>query len=85
MTPLPRRALVAGALVLSLALPAASALGAPPESSGVSSFIVVTRPGVDPAGVSRDWSRSFSARVSFVYTHALSGFAATLPDALVAR
>ncbi|HET7482474.1 MAG TPA: S8 family serine peptidase, partial [Actinomycetota bacterium] len=47
--------------------------------------IVVTRPGVDPAGVSRDWSRSFSARVSFVYTHALSGFAATLPDALVAR
>jgi aqualysin 1 len=48
-------------------------------------FIVTLRDSVaDPAAVARSHSASFGARVTHVYSHALKGYSATLPEALLA-
>ena len=60
------------------ASPAAAAPVAPPASpqgAERASFIVTLRPGADAAATAAEW-RGRGAEISYVYSHALSGFAA---------
>jgi subtilisin family serine protease len=68
---------LAGLLTLiALALPASGA-AAPPDS-----YIVVLKDSVSsPGDVARDHARANGAQVSFVYGHALKGYAARIPAA----
>jgi subtilisin family serine protease len=47
-------------------------------------YIVTVEPGVSPAAAAEQ-ARDQGARVGFVYRHALRGYSATLPDALLRR
>ena len=67
---------------LALALVTQSAVARPALSLG--RYIVTLRDSVsDPAAVARSHAR-FGARITNVYSHALKGYSATLPQALVA-
>lgn len=75
-----RRIVVLFALALSIVTQAAVARPAPL----LGRYIVTLRDSVsDPAAVARSHAR-FGARITTVYSHALKGYAATLPQALVA-
>ena len=77
-----RRLIALSVLVLALVTQAASART--PLTLG--RYIVTLRDSVaDPAAVAREHSGLLGARVSHVYQHALKGYAATLPQALLAR
>lgn len=56
---------------------AAPAISAPPDTADV---IVVLRDGVDARSTAQDMARSHDARVGHVYEHALTGFAAEVPQ-----
>jgi len=76
-----RRIVVLVALALALVTQAAVARPAP----SFGRYIVTLRDSVsDPAAVAHAHSVRFGARVSHVYSHALKGYSATLPEALVA-
>ena len=62
------------ALVLVGIAPADQAAAAP-----ATAVIVVLRDGADPYTVANDHARDHAADVSFVYAHALSGYAAHVP------
>ena len=77
-----RRLIALSVLVLALMTQAAAA--DTPLTLG--RYIVTLRDSVaDPAAVAREHSGLLGARVSHVYRHALKGYAATLPQALLAR
>ena len=60
---------------LAIALvPAATAGGAAP-----SGYIVVLKGGTNPTAVAAEQAQRLGLTVSFVYTHALSGYAALVP------
>ncbi|MDQ4065687.1 MAG: S8 family serine peptidase [Actinomycetota bacterium] len=65
------------AVVASLQVPA----GAEP----VGRYIVVLEDGFDPDAVATEHSRSYGARVSFVYEHALRGYAAQMSEEAARR
>jgi subtilisin family serine protease len=66
------------------AVAAAGASAGPPDQAR-SSYIVVLKAGAGhPATVAAEQSRRYGAAVSHVYSHALQGFALTLPDAAAA-
>ena len=69
-------------LILALTLPLAAlpAEAAPPAGS-----IVVLHDGVDAPAVAREHAARHAAAVSHVYTHALTGYAARIPAAALAR
>ncbi len=68
--------LAAAALVLTLAASGSAA----PAARGT--YIVVLKGASAPAGaIANEQAQRFGGRVDFVYTHALRGFAITLPDA----
>jgi subtilisin family serine protease len=69
-------------LALSIALVAQAGVARPALRLG--RFIVTLRNSVsDPAAVARAHSATFGARVTHVYSHALKGYSASLPEALV--
>jgi subtilisin family serine protease len=69
-------ALAAAALVLTLAASGSAAPG------GRGTYIVVLKGSAAPAAaIAAEQAGRFGGRVGFVYTHALKGFAITLPDA----
>lgn len=63
-------------LASSIAAPAAAATG-----TSTSRYIVVLRDNTDSAAVAKDHARRYGARVSYVYTRAIHGYAATLTAA----
>ncbi len=69
-------------LILAIALPLAAlpAEAAPPVGS-----IVVLQDGVDAPAVAREHAARHGAAVSHVYSHALTGYAARIPAAALAR
>ena len=76
-----RRIVVLFALALALVTQGASARPA----AVLGRYIVTLRDSVsDPASVARAHSGRFGARVGHVYRHALKGYSASLPQALVA-
>jgi subtilisin family serine protease len=77
-----RRTLVLLALASALASQIATAAPAP----RLARFIVTLRDSVaEPAAVARQHSALTGARVHHVYSHALKGYSATLPQAALAR
>jgi subtilisin family serine protease len=65
---------------------AISAFGATTaEADQTSAVIVVLREGADARGVANEHASAHAARVSFIYEHALSGYAARVPAARLAR
>ena len=66
-------------VVASLSLGAAQ--GAP---SGAQPYIVVLKEGTSVAAVAAQHGKKYGADVSFVYKHALKGYAARIPDAQLA-
>lgn len=74
---------IAPLLVLTLAMTggAMSTVAADPAARG---YIVVLKDSVtSPERVARDHRLRFGATITFVYQHALKGYAATIPDAAV--
>ena len=52
--------------------------------TGVGRYIVVLKPGVTARAVANEHAAAHAATISFVYSHALSGYAATIPNARLA-
>ena len=68
---------------VSAAVLAAVAAGAPPSRA---SYIVVLNPNAGPpASVAAELSNRWGGSVSHVYSHALQGFALTLPPQAITR
>src|ERR671935_1531229 len=74
-------------LALAVAAAALATLGAAsPGASDRASYIVVLKSSVaNPAAVAQEQAAQFGGTVTHVYTHALKGYALTLPSAAVAR
>jgi subtilisin family serine protease len=75
---------------IAVAVLAAGITGAaaarPSDSSSRSTYIVTLRPATgDPRGIGAEAAHRFGGDLAEVYTHALSGFAIRIPDALAAR
>lgn len=66
------------ALVLGLGLPWTGVAAAAPAPAA--DVIVVLHDGEDAAAAARDMARAYEARVGHVYEHALTGFAAEVPE-----
>src|SRR5574341_85518 len=68
-------------LILLLAGPARLATAAPADQGPPhNSYIVVFNQGVDPHSAAADLAREHGLSVAFVYSHALNGMAATVPE-----
>ena len=52
--------------------------------AGVGRYIVVLKPGVTARAVANEHAAAHAATISFVYSHALNGYAATIPNARLA-
>jgi aqualysin 1 len=77
---LSRRSLVTG-LVTTLA---AIAISLPAQAATPGRYIVVLQDSVtDPGSVGREHARAHGAQIGFVYTSALKGYSATIPDGRV--
>jgi subtilisin len=73
-------ALLAGLLTFILALPIGAAAG----ETGVGRYIVVLEDGVGrPGAVAAEHARRYGLELGFVYSHALNGYSAVIPDARV--
>jgi aqualysin 1 len=75
---------------LALAAAAAFVLGVPAQAASdraarADSYIVVLKRAVDPGAVAALHSQRYHAAVEFVYTHALPGYAAVIPNERVAQ
>jgi len=80
LRPLAGLAAAAAALGASPAAAAPTAPSASPQGAERASFIVTLRPGADPAVTAAEF-RGRGAEISYVYSHALSGFATRVgPD-----
>jgi subtilisin family serine protease len=62
------------------ALALATAATARPDT-GADRYIVVLKDGADSGAVAAEHARTHAAAVAFVYSHALNGYAATIPNA----
>jgi subtilisin family serine protease len=74
-------------IVLSLAVAAlivvALGTGSPAAASRASYIVVLESSVASPAAVAQEQAARFGGSVSYVYTHALKGYALTLPEAAV--
>jgi len=78
-----RRALVVLAVITGL-LPAPAALAGTSHATGAAlphRYVVLTKPGVDPAAVAADHHHRLHARIRYVYRRAVQGFAASISPA----
>lgn len=73
--------IAAAALIVATVLVPAAAAAPAGQGEPVGRYIVVLRDGEDPYAVAREHTEQLGARVSFVYTAALDGYAAALPEA----
>src|SRR5512134_3716259 len=78
---------IAAALIFILPLLAAGWPTRPALANGhmiPGQYIVAIDPSFDPPSAAVEFARAYGIRVGFVYKHALKGFSATIPDALLA-
>ena len=81
-----RRRFTAVAVLSIVALVAVSTAAARTDAeAGADRYIVVFKNGVDASSVAAEHARAHGAAVAFVYSHALRGYAATIPNARLAR
>lgn len=79
-------ALLALVVAMAALMPAATSVAAPTPARAPGHYIVVLRDSVaDPGAVADEHRARYGADVSFVYVSALKGYAATIPDANLAR
>lgn len=78
-----RRRITALAVLAIAALVAVTSATARTDA-GADRYIVVLKPGTDADAVAAEHARAHAASVAFVYSHALSGYAATIPNAHIA-
>ena len=80
-----RRRITALAILAIAALVVVTAATARTDAdTGVGRYIVVLKPGVTARAVANEHAAAHAATISFVYSHALSGYAATIPNARLA-
>jgi len=79
-------AVLALVVAMAILMPAATSVAAPTPARAPGHYIVVLRDSVaDPGAVAAEHRARYGAEVSFVYGSALRGYAATIPDANLAR
>jgi|SRR5215218_641829 len=78
-----RTRVIALAVLAIAALVVVTAATARPDA-GADRYIVVLKPGADARAVANEHAAEHAAAVSFVYSYALSGYAATIPNARLA-
>ena len=80
-----RRRITALAVLAIAALVAVTAATARTDAeAGAGRYIVVLKPGANARAVANEHAAAHAAAISFVYSHALSGYAATIPNARLA-
>ena len=80
-----RRRITALAVLAITALVAVTTATARTDAeTGADRYIVVLKPGTDARAVANEHARAHAAAVAFVYSHALDGYAATIPNARLA-
>ncbi|HYK06729.1 MAG TPA: S8 family serine peptidase [Gaiellaceae bacterium] len=78
-----RRRITALAVLAIAALVAVTSATARTDA-GADRYIVVLKPGTNARAVANEHAAAHAAAISFVYSHALSGYAATIPNARLA-
>jgi len=78
-----RRHITALAVLAIAALVAVTSATARTDA-GADRYIVVLKPGTNARAVANEHAAAHAAAISFVYSHALSGYAATIPNARLA-
>jgi subtilisin family serine protease len=78
-----RRRITALAILAIAALVAGSSAAARTDA-GADRYIVVLKPGTNARAVANEHAAAHAAAIAFVYSHALSGYAATIPNARLA-
>ena len=78
-----RRRITALAVLAIAALVAVTSATARTDE-GADRYIVVLKPGTNARAVANEHAAAHAAAISFVYSHALSGYAATIPNARLA-
>ena len=78
-----RRRIMALAILAIAALVAGSSASARTDA-GADRYIVVLKPGANARAVANEHAAAHAAAIAFVYSHALNGYAATIPNARLA-
>ena len=80
-----RRHITALAVLAIAALVAVTSATARTDADrGADRYIVVLKPGANARAVASEHAAAHAAAIAFVYSHALSGYAATIPNARLA-
>jgi aqualysin 1 len=79
-----RRITALAVLAIAALVAVTSATARTDAEAGADRYIVVLKPGTDARAVANEHARAHAAAVAFVYSHALSGYAATIPNARLA-
>jgi aqualysin 1 len=79
-----RRITALAVLAIAALVAVTSATARTDAEAGADRYIVVLKPGTDARAVANEHARTHAAALAFVYSHALSGYAATIPNARLA-
>ena len=80
-----RKVLVGVVAAAALALAVLPMTNAHADAGTSHRYVVVLKDGADPGATARDHGRRFGAQVTDVYSHALKGYAASIPDGQLAN
>ena len=79
-----RRITALAVLAIAALVAVTSATARTDAEAGAGRYIVVLKPGANARTVASEHAAAHAAAISFVYSHALSGYAATIPNARLA-
>ena len=79
-----RRITALAVLAIAALVAVTSATARTDAEAGAGRYIVVLKPGANARTVANEHAAAHAAAISFVYSHALSGYAATIPNARLA-
>jgi len=78
------RSRITALAILAIAALVAGSSAAARTDAGADRYIVVLKPGTNARAVANEHAAAHAAAIAFVYSHALSGYAATIPNARLA-
>jgi aqualysin 1 len=79
-----RRSIALAVLAIAALVAVTSATARTDADAGADRYIVVLKPGADSGSVAAEHAQAHAAAIAFVYSHALNGYAATIPNAHLA-